>query len=113
MANYRKKLEDVKKILREVMEKASGIEKFGEYIHIAEAPGKLDTKTKELMSLGIAIAIRCEPCIMWHTEAALKAGADEEDILDTIKVAVCMGGGPALMYGLKAYEIALEFLEEK
>ncbi|WP_341871634.1 carboxymuconolactone decarboxylase family protein [Thermotoga maritima] len=40
----------------------------------------------------------------------MRAGATEEEILDTIKVAVCMGGGPALMYGLKAYEIALEFL---
>jgi alkylhydroperoxidase/carboxymuconolactone decarboxylase family protein YurZ len=35
------------------------------------------------------------------------------EILDTIKVAVCMGGGPALAYSVKAYEIAKEILEKR
>jgi len=65
------------------------------------------------MSLAIAIAVRCEPCILWHTDAAVKAGAKLEEILEAIKVAVCMGGGPALMYALKAYNIAKEYLTKK
>jgi len=113
MAGYKEKLSEVKKILGEVLNKAPELGKFAEYIHAAEAPGALETKLKELISLGIAVAVRCEPCIMWHTEAAINAGATEEEILDVIKVAVCMGGGPALMYGLKAYEVALEFLSKK
>jgi AhpD family alkylhydroperoxidase len=106
----KEKLEQIQKQLQEIIGKAPEIGKFAEYVHMAESTKALDTKTKELISLGIAVAVRCEPCIVWHTGAAVKAGATEEEILDTIKVAVCMGGGPALMYGLKAYEIALEFL---
>ncbi|PLV59121.1 carboxymuconolactone decarboxylase family protein [Thermotoga sp. KOL6] len=106
----KEKLEEIRKQLQELIGKASEIGKFAEYVHAAESPKTLDTKTKELISLGIAIAVRCEPCIIWHTEAAVKAGATEEEILDVIKVAVCMGGGPALMYSLRAYEIAMEFL---
>ncbi|PLV57694.1 carboxymuconolactone decarboxylase [Thermotoga sp. SG1] len=106
------KTQQIRKQLQEVIGKAPEIGKFAEYVHVAESPKALDTKTKELISLGIALAVRCEPCIVWHTEAAVRVGTTEEEILDTIKVAVCMGGGPALMYGLKAYEVALEFLEK-
>ncbi len=113
MASYKEKLSEIKEKLGEVLDKTPELGKFAEYIHVAEAPNELETKVKELISLGIAIAVRCEPCIMWHTEAAVNAGATEGEILDVIKVAVCMGGGPSLMYGLKAYEIALEFLGKK
>ncbi|ABV33827.1 MULTISPECIES: carboxymuconolactone decarboxylase family protein [Pseudothermotoga] len=110
MAEMKKKIEELRSQLQNLVGKAPELGEFTKYVHTAESPKKLDTKTKELISLGIAIAVRCEPCIVWHAEAAVKAGADEQDILDTIKVAVCMGGGPALMYALKAYQAALEFL---
>jgi AhpD family alkylhydroperoxidase len=40
----------------------------------ATAGGALDAKTKELMALAIAVAIRCESCIAYHVHDALKAG---------------------------------------
>lgn len=113
MTNYSKKLESLKETLNELMGKASGIEKFSEFIKVADATGKLDSKTKLLMSLAIAITVRCESCIMWYTDALINSEVTEEEIIETIKIAVVMGGGPALMYGLKAYEIALEFLGKK
>lgn len=106
---YRNKLNETLAVLNELVPRAPELQEFIKYLEEAEAPKILDSKTKELISLGIAIAIRCEPCIIWHTNAAVKAGASLEEILDVIKVAVCMGGGPALMYGLKAYEAAKEF----
>ena len=45
-------------------------------------------------------------------DAVIKAGADEGDILEAIKVAVAMGGGPSLMYGIKAYDIMKDFLNK-
>jgi len=87
------------------------IQKFLEYVREAEAKKVLDEKTKHLIALGIAIAIRCEPCIMWHTNAAVRAGATLDEILETIKIAIAMGGGPALAYAaLKAYKAAKELL---
>jgi AhpD family alkylhydroperoxidase len=32
----------------------------------------LDVKTKELIALGIAVAIRCDGCVAFHAEAAVK-----------------------------------------
>lgn len=77
-------------------------------------PKSLDTKTKELIALGIAISVRCEYCIMGHVKASVKAGATMEDIAETVGVAVLMGGGPSTAFGGKALAIAeFVFSEEK
>lgn len=74
------------------------------------AGGALDAKTKELMALGIAVATHCEPCIAYHVHDARKAGASRAEILESIGVAVMMGGGPATMYGCDAL-VALDQFE--
>jgi len=111
--SYKSELDKIVSTLNELVPQAPELQKFLEYIHEAESQKVLDTKTKELISLGIAIAVRCEPCIIWHTNAAVNAGATLSEILEVIKVAVCMGGGPALMYALKAYNVAKEFTSGK
>ena len=69
----------------------------------------LDTKTKELLSLGIAVATRCDPCIAFHAEAAVKQGASREEILETVGIAIYMGAGPSVMYAAKALEAFDQF----
>lgn len=102
------KLEELRKELFELVNKTSELQSFIEYIEKAELPKALDRKTKELISLAILIVIRCEPCILWHATEAFKAGASMDEILDAIRVAVCMGGGPALAYSVKTYEVIKE-----
>ena len=75
----------------------------------ATAPGTLGTKVKELMALGIAVAIRCEDCIAYHVHDALKAGATHAEVLDTLGVAIMMGGGPSLMYACEAFEALQQY----
>lgn len=67
--------------------------------------GVLDLKTKEFVALGIAIADRCEPCILLHVEALAKAGASREEVGDVLAMAIQMGGGPSMMYASKALAI--------
>ena len=74
------------------------------------AEGVLSSKTKELIALGIAIRVRCDGCIAFHVHDALKSGASSEEIVETIGVAVMMGGGPALMYGCEALEALNQFV---
>ncbi len=78
----------------------------------ATAAGTLSVKFKELIALGIAVAIRCDDCIAYHVHDALKAGATHAEIVETLGVAVMMGGGPATMYACEAFE-ALEQFEKK
>jgi AhpD family alkylhydroperoxidase len=41
----------------------------------AMADGALSKKYKELIALGIAIAVRCDGCMAFHVHDALRAGA--------------------------------------
>ncbi len=82
---------------------------FGQLHHGAMANGSLSTKTKELIALGIAITVRCDGCISYHVHDALQAGATNEEIVETIGVAVLMGGGPAAIYGSEALEALKQF----
>lgn len=64
--------------------------------------GALSARTKELMALAIAIATRCEGCIVYHVSNAIRHGAGRTEIAETVGVAIEMGGGPATVYGGKA-----------
>ena len=82
---------------------------FGRLHEVTMAAGALDTKAKELISLGIAITVRCNGCISYHVHDALRAGATREEIMETIGVAIVMGGGPSMVYGCEALEALEQF----
>jgi AhpD family alkylhydroperoxidase len=72
--------------------------------------GALDAKTKELMALAISISVQCEGCIAYHTHDAIQAGATRSELLETIGVAIMMGGGPASIYAVHAMDAIEQFL---
>jgi len=82
---------------------------FGQLHKQAMADGALGARHKELITLAISITSRCEGCIAVHVRGALRAGATRREILETIGVAVYMGGGPAMVYGCEAYEALGQF----
>ena len=74
------------------------IKGFTEMMQAAEKDGALSHKTKELVTLGIAISTRCDFCIVAHVAGCMKAGATREEILEVCGVAIMMGGGPSYTY---------------
>ncbi len=85
---------------------------FSELAKAAIKPGVINSKTKELMALAIGIAARCDGCIGFHTEAAIRYGATREEVVETIGVAIYMGGGPSYVYGGQVLE-AFDQLNEQ
>jgi AhpD family alkylhydroperoxidase len=73
--------------------------------------GALDERTKELMALAIAVAVRCDGCIAFHVHDAVRAGATRDEVAEAIGVAVLMGGGPAAVYGTEALRAYEQFAE--
>ncbi len=59
------------------------------------AAGTITVLEKELIAIGIATAIQCEPCIRLHVKKCLEAGATPEQVMEAVSVAVMMAGGPA------------------
>jgi AhpD family alkylhydroperoxidase len=64
----------------------------------------LGEKTRQLISLAVAVTTRCDGCIIVHTEAALKAGATKDEIAEALGVATAMSTGAALTYSLRAMD---------
>src|SRR5512135_1433948 len=75
--------------------------------------GALSGKTKELMALAISVAVRCEGCIAYHVHDAIQAGATRPELLETLGVALFMGGGPASIYAAHAMDAIEQFLPEE
>ena len=82
---------------------------FGGLATAATRDGALNKKTKELMAVAISICIRCEGCIAYHVNNTVKLGADRAEIIETINLAIEMGGDPSTVYGAKALEAFDEF----
>lgn len=64
----------------------------------------LDAKTRELISLAVAVTTRCDGCIAVHSAQAVKAGASREEIAEALGVAVAMNAGAALVYSARALD---------
>jgi AhpD family alkylhydroperoxidase len=65
----------------------------------ALADGAIPKKYKELMALAVALTTQCPYCLYVHREAALKAGATEQELAETTFVAVALRAGAALTHG--------------
>lgn len=83
---------------------------FADVGRSAMAAGSLDRKTKELIALGIAISKECDGCIASHAHGAITNGATLPEVAEMIGVTILMNGGPAQVYGPRAYAAATEFL---
>jgi AhpD family alkylhydroperoxidase len=94
------------KLAREVRGTMSG---FTQLRVAASAEGALSQKVKQLIALAIAVTVRCDGCIAYHVHDAIRAGATREEIMETVGVAILMGGGPAMVYGCEALEALDQF----
>lgn len=112
MKNYPKHYNELKRLMGQMSKEIPSVmNAFGKLHKANGSEGALSVKTKELIALGIAITVRCDGCIAFHVHDALQAKATKEEILETIGVAILMGGGPSVMYGCEAME-ALEQFEK-
>jgi AhpD family alkylhydroperoxidase len=94
---------------------AAGVKQMGQlspetvkgYIELSSAGSKknlLGPKVRELMSLAVAVTLRCDGCISVHAEAALRHGATQEEIAEALSIAVAMNAGAALVYSTRVLD---------
>lgn len=82
---------------------------FSAFAQAANKEGTLDKKTKELIAMALAVANHCPGCIGFHSEALVKLHTSREELLETLAMAIYMGGGPSLMFAAEALEAFEEF----
>jgi AhpD family alkylhydroperoxidase len=58
------------------------MKEFSAMARAASGAEALDAKTKELIALAISVAVRCDFCIAFYAQAAVKQGASRDEVMD-------------------------------
>jgi AhpD family alkylhydroperoxidase len=110
MTNWPERTKELTAQLRNLRGGAPEVMKaFSGLAQAALAHKALDGKTKELVALGIAVAVRCDDCIGFHVKAALEHGASRDEVIETLGMAIYMGAGPSVMYASHALDAFEQF----
>jgi AhpD family alkylhydroperoxidase len=105
MMDWNEYQRQIGKTLGELMKLSPDTVRGYQTLSAANAPhSKLGEKTRQLISLAVAVTTRCDGCITIHSDAALKAGATREEIAEALGVAVAMNAGAALVYSARALD---------
>lgn len=97
---------NIAKLRKDLPEVMSG---FSAMAQAATKDGVLDKKTKELIALALGVAGHCDGCIGFHVQTLIKLGATRAELMETLGMAIYMGGGPSLMYAADAVSAFDEF----
>lgn len=73
-------------------------EAFENFLQSTTDSGMLDTKTKALIGVALAVLKQCKWCITYYVKTALDNKATKEQILEAGWLAVVMGGFSAYTY---------------
>jgi AhpD family alkylhydroperoxidase len=110
MHNWPQLTTEMSALLRSLRGGAPDVMKaFAGIAQAASVSKALDVKAKELIALGIAVAVGCDDCIAFHVKAAVEQGATKEEISETLGMAIYMGAGPSVMYASHALEAFSQF----
>ena len=110
MKNWPQLTNELSALLRNLRGGAPDVMKaFAGIAQAATVSKALDAKTKELIALGIAVAVRCDDCIAFHAKAAVERGATRDEVSETLGMAIYMGAGPSVMYASHAFEAFTQF----
>ncbi|MCC6597165.1 MAG: carboxymuconolactone decarboxylase family protein [Rhodanobacteraceae bacterium] len=80
------------------------LEAFKAFSAAVFADGALPGKTKQLIAVAVAHVTQCPYCIRGHTEAALRHGASEQELMEAIWVAAEMRAGGAYAHSALAID---------
>lgn len=80
---------------------------------VATANAALDAKTKALTAFAIGVMRGNETSIARHANAAFNQGATEAEMLESIGMAMLLGGEPASFNGGAAFEIVEQVVAER
>jgi AhpD family alkylhydroperoxidase len=75
---------------------------------IARADGAIPRKYRELIAVGVAVAVQCPFCMEAHAKGAKAAGATREEIVEATFVASAIRAGAATTHGT----MALKFFDQ-
>lgn len=67
-------------------------------------PEHLDEKTVELITIGVATALKCDHCLNMHLRVAKRKGVSDEEVFEAMLLASALSNTAALAQAMRVYE---------
>jgi AhpD family alkylhydroperoxidase len=67
-------------------------------------PEHLDEKTVELVTIGVATALKCDHCLRMHLRVARRKGISPDEIFEAILLASALSNTAALAQAMRVFE---------
>ena len=90
-----------------------GIKRFFRLDAATYEDGALPGRTKELLGLVASAVLRCDDCVDYHLEQAVKAGWSRAEIHDALNVSLVVGGSIVIPHLRRAFASLEELLAER
>ena len=101
--SFRKKMND-----RILSADNRAIKRFFGVDTLTYQPGKLNTKTKEMLGLVASIVLRCDDCVSYHIMRCNEEGVTKDEMFEIFSVALTVGGSIVIPHLRRA----VAFLDE-
>jgi AhpD family alkylhydroperoxidase len=67
-------------------------------------PEHLDEKTVELITIGVATALKCDHCLRMHLRVARRKGISQDEIFEAILLSSALSNTAALAQAMRVFE---------
>ncbi len=69
---------------------------FSEQYKAAFGEGAMPAKYKQLSGVSLSVVVKCEECIQYHVRAAIKLGANRQEIVEALRIGLLTGGSAGM-----------------
>lgn len=67
-------------------------------------PDHLDEKTVELITIGVATALKCDHCLNMHLRVAQRKGISDEEVFEAILIGSSLSSTAVMAQAMRVYE---------
>ena len=69
---------------------------FGQQYKAAFGEGAIPAKYKQLSGATLSVVVKCEECLKYHVQQAIKLGADRQEIVEALRIGLLTGGSAGM-----------------
>ncbi|MBE0644741.1 MAG: carboxymuconolactone decarboxylase family protein [Bacteroidetes bacterium] len=91
-----------------------GMKEFNRFFALDTAAyrdGAIPVKMKELMGLVGSMVLRCNDCIFYHLDRCVTEGAERQEIMEAMNIALVIGGSIVIPHLRYAFDVLDELFE--
>lgn len=78
---------------------------FGDQYKSAFGEGAIPAKYKQLSGATLSVVVKCEECLKYHVQNAIRLGATRQEIVEALRIGLLTGGSAGLPTMGAAYAV--------